>query len=227
MGLNVHQRIAAVMKDCTYVQKDRNKVAGQYTAVKHDDVTAKIRPYLLANGLIITSTVTECQITEGVITRKGRGGESYDTRNVVANVTVCQEVINIENPSDRVMIHSNGMGEDQGDKAIGKAISYACKYGILKTFLLETGDDADNDASIETVIQRSLPAVSEDDSRLVWDAYHAAAKVDKKSAWKALVTALGYTPGADREPVRMVRETAVDDALTGLKAVTESEEGTA
>ena len=224
MGLNVHQRICEVMKACTYVQKDRNKVAGQYTAVKHDDVTAKIRPYLLEQGLILTSSVVSCDIEDTTVERKGRDGNVYPQRNVVAKVCVCQEIINVDEPKDRVIIHSHGMGEDQGDKAVGKAISYACKYGILKAFLLETGDDADHDASIEVVRQQSAPVMSEDDSKLVWDAYHAAKKSGKGPAWKALLTSIGYTPSSDREQLKLIRPTAMDDALKSLAVVATKKE---
>jgi hypothetical protein len=58
--------------------------------------------------------------------------------------------------------------------------------------------------------------MSAEDSKLVWDAYHAAKKAGKGPAWKALLDSIGYTPGADREPIRLFRATALDDALKSL-----------
>ncbi len=43
----------------------------------------------------------------------------------------------------------DGKEKPQGDKGPGKAISYAFKYACLKLFCLETGEDADNDATVE------------------------------------------------------------------------------
>lgn len=40
-----------------------------------------------------------------------------------------------------------GMGIDDGDKAMGKAYTYAVKYALLKVFRLRYGDDPDHDAS--------------------------------------------------------------------------------
>ena len=42
---------------------------------------------------------------------------------------------------------SVGMGIDDNDKAMGKAYTYAIKYGLLKLFRLRYGDDPDAEAS--------------------------------------------------------------------------------
>ena len=44
-------------------------------------------------------------------------------------------------------IESVGMGIDDNDKAMGKAYTYAIKYGLLKLFRLRYGDDPDFEAS--------------------------------------------------------------------------------
>ena len=214
--MNVYQRVAQVMSRCTYVRKDQNKVAGQYTAVKHDDVVAKLRPHLLDAGIVIAHSIVDCDITEGTVPSK-----NGDKRNVVAKVCVMQEVINVEKPEDRIVSHWNGMGEDSGDKAVGKAISYACKYGLLKTFLLETGDDADNDPSIEVVRAKDSGAVaSEADSTLVWAAYEVASKKDKKAAFAALAKALGYQPGGKGDQILLSKnKNAVQDACNAMAAI--------
>ncbi len=58
--------------------------------------------------------------------------------------------VNVENRSETIELNYPGYGVDNGDKGPGKAISYAFKYALLKTFCLETGDDPDNDATIES-----------------------------------------------------------------------------
>jgi len=64
--------------------------------------------------------------------------------------------VNVDDPKDRTATTHIGYGIDSsekdgrisvGDKGPGKAISYAFKYALLKTFCLETGDDPDNDAN--------------------------------------------------------------------------------
>ena len=57
--------------------------------------------------------------------------------------------VNIDNPTEYVDITNYGDGIDSGDKAPGKATTYAAKYGWLKGFKIQTGDDPDGEPSPE------------------------------------------------------------------------------
>lgn len=50
-------------------------------------------------------------------------------------------------------IESVGMGIDDNDKAMGKAYTYAIKYGLLKLFRLRYGDDPDFEASTPLITE--------------------------------------------------------------------------
>ena len=127
--LNIYQRLHAVMKEVSYVQKSQTKVNNQYTFVKSDDVIAKLRDPLLAQNVIIIPTL------ENVIQEGNR---------TVARVNV--KFICIDNPTDYICVEYVGHGIDNQDKGIGKAITYAIKYALLKMFMIETGDKDDNEA---------------------------------------------------------------------------------
>jgi hypothetical protein len=49
-------------------------------------------------------------------------------------------VVNIDDPTDRAVLPIEAHALDQGDKAPGKAMSYATKYAMLKLLSLETGE---------------------------------------------------------------------------------------
>lgn len=144
--LNLYQRLAATMSECSYVRKDTT-VSGYgagYTAVSHDAVTAKVRAALLKHGVIATTSVTDVERTKEEIA--GKNG----TRTVFrTSVTVETTFVNVDDPAQTLTVRAVGTGEDSGDKADGKAVSYAAKYALLKALMLETGDDADKDASIQ------------------------------------------------------------------------------
>lgn len=127
--LNIYQRVNGVMKDVEYIQKSEKKVNGQYTFVSHDQVAAVIHPALVNHGIVVVPNVAKC----------GQVGNRTEVHLEV-------EFINMDNPSDKFLIVSVGYGIDQSDKGPGKAVSYAYKYALLKTFCLETGDDPDCDA---------------------------------------------------------------------------------
>lgn len=127
--LNIYQRMAAVMNDVSYVQKEDKKVNNQYTFVSHDAVTAKIRPALLKHGIMPVVSVKEH-------TQDGNRTE----------VTIMVRFVNVDQPEDAIEVESFGYGIDPQDKGPGKAVSYAFKYALLKVFCLETGDDPERDS---------------------------------------------------------------------------------
>jgi hypothetical protein len=57
--------------------------------------------------------------------------------------------VNIDNPQEQLQVMSYGDGLDSGDKASGKAMTYADKYALMKAYKIETGDDPDQEASPE------------------------------------------------------------------------------
>jgi hypothetical protein len=176
---NIHQRLLSVMRQVSYVRKDQRKVAGQYTAVKHDDVVAKVRPALVDAGVLVSTTVDSCVVSR----------ETVGTRAVnIATVSVIVKFINADKPDDLISGTFWGQGDDAGDKAVGKAVSYACKYALLKTLLLETGDDPDHDASIERTVAQAPVQDPADPNSQVWrdkalGAYkEVSAKLSKEEA---------------------------------------------
>ena len=139
-GKNIYQRLVAVMNAVSYVQKEEKKVNGQYTFVSHDAVTAKIRPALLEHGIATVCTVKN-HIQDGNRTE----------------VTLAVRFVNIDKPDDFVEVESFGYGIDPQDKGPGKAVSYAFKYALLKTFCLETGDDPERDSIEHEPVQKAAP----------------------------------------------------------------------
>jgi hypothetical protein len=127
--LNIYQRMAAVMNDVSYVQKEDKKVNNQYTFVSHDAVTAKIRPALLKHGIMPVVSVKDH-------TQDGNRTEA----------TIMVRFVNVDQPEDAIEVESFGYGIDPQDKGPGKAVSYAFKYALLKVFCLETGDDPERDS---------------------------------------------------------------------------------
>lgn len=125
---NIYQRILGVMSTVDYIQKSDKKVNNQYRFVSHDQVNATLHPVLVENGIAVIPNVTS-------LTQEGN------------RTTVCLNVafVNVDNPADRIDVNAWGYGIDPSDKGPGKAVSYAYKYALLKTFCLETGDDPDQD----------------------------------------------------------------------------------
>ncbi len=126
--VNLLKRILNVMGDIDYIQKGENKVNGQYRFVSHDQVTKAIHPLLVKHGIVIIPSVKS-------IKQEGNRTE----------VLLSCILANADNEKDLIQVEFPGYGIDTSDKGPGKAISYAYKYTLLKLFVLETGDDPDQD----------------------------------------------------------------------------------
>lgn len=143
--LNIYQRILEVMREVDYIQKGPKKAGGIYTFVSHDLVAEKIHPQLVKHGIVAIPTV-----------------KSLNQKDTRTEVCLTVRFINVDVPTDFFEIDAWGYGIDPQDKGPGKAVSYAFKYAMLKTFCLETGDDPDNDQVV--VLPNKEPRIAPEEA---------------------------------------------------------------
>ncbi len=149
--LNIYQRLNKVREAVSYVQKDKRVDGQNYLAVTHDAVTALVRPLLVAQGIVVVPTLFAAKMLEtGTSTAKGVPFMRYEGTYDIA-------FVNVDSPDDRVTIRLESHAIDQGDKAPGKAISYAVKYAMLKLFSLETGEDEEGRQDAERKREATKP----------------------------------------------------------------------
>ena len=142
--MNIYEKISEVMKRVEYLTKDDKVEFGttKYKAISEEKVTTIIRKELVDLGIVILPVMQESQITELIRTEK--------SVNQRADVHTKYRIQNIEDINDYIEVESNGSGVDTQDKAIGKAMTYAYKYMLLRTFAIPTGEDPDKISSAET-----------------------------------------------------------------------------
>ncbi len=134
--MNIYQRINAVRKSIGYVQKDKSVSTGggSYKAVTHDAVTGMVRAALIEHGVIIVPSVQLAIFHP----------KEPDAKQRLYEATYRVEFVNMDQPDERITVMVNAHALDNGDKAPGKAMSYATKYAILKLFNIETGEDEES-----------------------------------------------------------------------------------
>lgn len=132
--MNIYQKILEVMKDVQYLSKDDHIKFGQqdYKAVSEEKVTSTVRESLIKNGIVIIP-VEQLHHREGTL----------------STVDVSYRIQNVEEPEDYIIAKSSGTGTDTQDKGVGKAMTYAYKYLLLRTFAIPTGEDPDKISSAE------------------------------------------------------------------------------
>ncbi len=131
--MNLHQRINEVRKELGYIQKDKSVSTGggSYKAVTHDAVTGMIRASFIKHGIVMYP-----DIVSGQFHAKEEGAKQR-----LYEATYQVNVVNVDDPNDRIVMNVSAHALDNGDKAPGKAMSYATKYAMLKLFTIETGED--------------------------------------------------------------------------------------
>ena len=129
----LYQKISAVMQDVGYLQKDDKVEFGntKYKAISEEKVTTAVRESLIKNKLIILPVEQE-HIKEGTL----------------STVNVRYKIIDIETGEFEILV-SSGTGADTQDKGVGKAMTYAYKYLLLRSFAIPTGEDPDKTSSAE------------------------------------------------------------------------------
>jgi hypothetical protein len=132
--VNIYQRINEVRKQVAYIQKDKQVKGQGYMAVTHDAVTSALREHLIVTGIVIVPSLVSSQVVPtGTTTSSGVPIVRLETQFDVA-------FVNMDDPEDKVIVRMESHALDQGDKAPGKATSYATKYAMLKLFSIETGE---------------------------------------------------------------------------------------
>ena len=145
--LNIYQRILAVMADVRYIQKEAKTVNNQYSFASHDAVTSATAEAFIKHGVYATPCMIKNKIKTIELDKFNKFEKTWRKEtNFICAVEVEYDFINVDDPQDRITgINGLGQGIDNQDKACGKAISYACKYALLKALGIETGDDPEKD----------------------------------------------------------------------------------
>ena len=125
---NISRKLIAVMKEVGYVQKAGHNDFQNYKYATEADAIKSIRPAMLNHGLCMIPSVESVH------------QDQHGNTNVIMLYRIFDE------EGNHISFRAAGSGNDRnkngiGDKGIYKALTGASKYALLKTFLMETGDD--------------------------------------------------------------------------------------
>ena len=141
--MNIFEKINEVMKRIEYLTKDDKVSFGttQYKAISEEKVTTAVRNEMVNVGIVIIPIEQEMNVVELMRTEK--------SVNQRTDVNTKYRIQNIDDVNDYIIASSSGSGVDTQDKGVGKAMTYAYKYLLLRTFAIPTGEDPDKISSAE------------------------------------------------------------------------------
>jgi len=145
---NIYQRMSAITNELNVVAKNLNISVGKgsYKAVGEADVLAEVKPMEEKHG-VYSYPCARSVIESGILENADFNGNVK--KQLWERIETIYRFVNIDNPSEFIEITTYGDGIDSGDKSVGKAMTYADKYALLKAYKIITGDDPDQEASGE------------------------------------------------------------------------------
>jgi hypothetical protein len=146
-------RMSAVSAGTGRLKKDGHNDYHNYDYVSEANVVETIGALLAENGVLaFPSVMANWQETREIQTDKG------PKLDVHTFVILKYRFINTDDAEDVLESQWIGEGQDGQDKGYYKAYTGAQKYALMKTFLIPTGDDPENDKQSPTAQPPQKPA---------------------------------------------------------------------
>lgn len=151
--MNIFQKMSAVTNELQTVAKNLIVNTGKnnsYKAVSERDIIDAVKPLEIKYGIysypwdrqIIESQTLDSESEyQGKVTKK---------TTFFSRIKTTYRFVNIEKPDEYIDMVTFAEGIDAQDKGSGKAMTYADKYALMKAYKISTGDDPDQNASVET-----------------------------------------------------------------------------
>ncbi len=140
---NIFQKMEDITVEIGTVAKGLDVSMGKgksYKAVSERDILDAVKPIEAKHG-VYSYPVSRKIIESDTLVRKNQYG---DTQSLFMRLEVVYRFVNVDNPTEFIEITSYGDGIDTGDKATGKAMTYADKYALMKAYKISTGEDPDS-----------------------------------------------------------------------------------
>lgn len=127
------KKLSSIQKDVEPLAKEGRNLSQGYDYLAEAQITALFKPLLQAHGVVFTfsSLITGVQATAS-------------GKQLLTSVRINYRFSDIVT-GDFVKGDIDGQGCDPNDKGVYKAITGAIKYLFMKTFMLPTGDDPENE----------------------------------------------------------------------------------
>ena len=152
--MNIFEKLLAITSEIKTVNKNLDVGVGKnaYKAVGEADVLSAVK--VLEEKYKVYSYPCKRDVIDRAIleTEKEYNGTVTKGNQVFLRIETIYRFVNVENPEEFIEVTTYGDGIDTQDKAVGKAMTYADKYALLKAYKIITGDDADQENSPDRTV---------------------------------------------------------------------------
>ena len=195
--MNIYQKMAAITAELKVVAKDLNVQAtskSSYKAVSERGILDAIKPLEEKYGIYsfpVSREVLESHLIQNDSVYEDAKGNKTTTpkTSYMTRIKTVYRFVNIDNPEQYIETITFAEGIDTQDKGSGKAMTYADKYALMKSYKISTGEDVDEGTDAQ-VLEKGLHSIFVIKERCQ-EAYTNALK--KKMSTKDIAVALEMT----------------------------------
>lgn len=149
--MNIFERMLCIQAELGVVAKNlqiqATKTSG-YKAVSERDVIDAVKP-LEARYRVFSYPYERNIVAQETLENERllANGDRVAVTSKFMRIETVYRFVNIDKPYEYTEVKGYGDGIDTGDKAPGKAMTYADKYALMKAYKISTGDDPDQEKS--------------------------------------------------------------------------------
>lgn len=195
--MNIYQKMAAITAELKAVEKDlsvQTTKTSSYKAVSERAILDAVKPLEEKYGVYsypVSREIVESNLIQNESVYEDAKGNKTTTpkTSYMTRIKTVYRFVNIDYPGDCIETTTFAEGIDSQDKGSGKAMTYADKYALMKSYKISTGEDVDEGTDEETLEKRlhSIFVIKE----RCQEAYTDALK--KKMSTKDIAQALEMT----------------------------------
>lgn len=138
--MNIYEKLIEVRKTVPYLQKENE--GQQYKYVSSSQTLATVTAKMNDLGLLLVPSVIGKEVSSSAIEYTDKYGMPKRTITYFTELSMTFTWINAEKPDEKIVCPWYGQGVDiAGEKGVGKAMTYAEKYFLLKFFNIATDKD--------------------------------------------------------------------------------------
>ena len=151
--MNIFQRMSAVTSELQTVAKNLTVSTGRnnsYKAVSERDIIDAVKPLEAKHGIYsypYDREVLESQTLESELVS---GNDIIKKTTFFSRIKTVYRFVNVDKPDEFIDTVTFAEGIDSQDKGSGKAMTYGDKYALMKAYKISTGEDPDQNGSVDT-----------------------------------------------------------------------------
>lgn len=195
--MNIYQKMAAITAELKAVEKDltvQTSKSSSYKAVSERGILDAIKPLEEKYGIYsfpVSREVLESHLIQNDSVYEDAKGNKTTTpkTSYMTRIKTVYRFVNIDCPEQYIETITFAEGIDSQDKGSGKAMTYADKYALMKSYKISTGEDVDEGTDAQ-VLEKGLHSIFVIKERCQ-EAYTNALK--KKMSTKDIAQALEMT----------------------------------